>query len=294
MLETIWLVGEGRWGSKIRSTLADMGISVSSIDMRQGTSIWDVNDSSPIIIATPTQLHHDHARHFISRGYDIFIEKPACERPEQIRDLLSLIKDDQIVMPGHLYMFHPFLSEVKSIIDDGVIGDIRHIHCERTNLGTYQTKDVLINNIALHDLTIIEELFGITQIKHAAFTDISGNGLPDRAIILGKANSIDWQIDASWLSASRRRMLSITGSSGQIVWDDDKNTLQVTTTDISGDTLVCEKLAPLSRQGPPPLWLELEHFLGCVITRSRPKVDLSHALRISELIAEIGSLRMSS
>lgn len=294
MRKRIWLIGEGRWGSRIRSTLSDLGMATSVIDIRLGTSIWDVNDASPVVIATPTQLHHDHAKHFICRGHDVFIEKPACERPDQICDLISMQSKDQIVMPGHLYMFHPFLYEIKRIIDSGSLGKVRHVHCERTNLGTYQTKDVLINNIGLHDLTIIEELFGITELRHTSFTDISGNGLPDRAVVLGKAKDIDWQIDVSWLCASRKRMLTIAGSLGQIVWDDDKNTLQVTTTDISGNELACERQAPVSYQGPLPLNLELEHFIACVESRTQPKVGLSHALRISELIAEIGYLQRSS
>ena len=290
MFDSVWLIGEGRWGSRIRDSLMELGVKPKIIDIRHGKSIWDVNDADPVIIATPTPLHYYHAHHFISRGHHVLIEKPACETPEQIKSLLALRQINQTIMPGHIYRFNSLLDELYSIIASGQLGDIKFVHSERTNLGTYQSRNVLVNNIGLHDLTIIDYLWGITKIESCKFTDISGNGMPDRACILGKANGVDWQLDISWLSAARRRMLTVAGTLGQAVWDEDQRSISVTKTDTSSGTLEYERLPPVTAQGRKPLVLEIEHFLDCIKNNKASKVTLEDALRVSQLISEIENL----
>jgi predicted dehydrogenase len=294
MFDRVWLIGEGRWGSRIRDSLIELGVSVKIIDIRHGKSIWDVDDFDPIIIATPTPDHHRHAEYFLTRGHDIFIEKPACETPDQIRSLIAMQAKDQIVMPGHIYRFNPLLDELSFIIKSGQLGDIKFVHSERLNLGTYQSRNMLINNIGLHDLTLIEYLWGITSIDAVRSTDITGNGVPDRMCVLGKSNGINWQLDISWLSAVRRRMFVVAGTLAQAVWDEDQRSIIITKTDTSSGMLEYERLLPIKAQGRLPLTLELEHFLKCCEDRSKPKVNLQDSLRISELIAEAERLGTSA
>jgi predicted dehydrogenase len=79
-------------------------------------------------------------------------------------------------------------------------------------------------------------------------------------------------------------MMTVVGTMGQAVWDDDQRSLTVTMTDTSSGMLEYERLAPIQEKGRAPLLLELEHFLGCVEQQLPPKVTLEDSLRISQLI----------
>ena len=285
IIKSAWLIGEGRWGSRIKHALELLQITPKVIDIRHGRSIWDVDDLDPVIIATPTHLHFDHANHFIARGNHVLVEKPACETSDQIKKLISLRKHDQIVMPGHIYLFNELTEKLQGIIKSGQLGEIRFVHCERTNLGTYQNRKVLLNNIALHDITLLDHLWGISSIDMSRFIDLDDDGIPDRAVVLGTSGKINWQLDVSWLSAVRRRMLTVAGTRGQVVWDDDKKTLTVSLTDTSRGSLDYEKLNPISCQDDQPLINELRHFFDCCATGQEPIVSLEDSLRISEFIS---------
>ena len=285
MKHDVWLVGVGRWGSKIHEALDIMGHNVRPIDIKFSKTINDVDNNDPVIIATPTHLHYEHAMHFISRGHDVFIEKPASEFASQIQSLIRATKKEQVVMVGHLFMHHPLLRKMRDIITSGRLGDIRFVHCERINLGKYHDAPILLNNIALHDFTMLDNLFGITEITSCDMIKISNSGYPDRACIAGTAGDVKWQIDASWLGMNRRRMFTVAGTKGQACWNEDEHRISVVRTDISnGELYVNEDLDIRYESQLSPLQQELQHFLDCVTYRDTPKTGLESALRINQLI----------
>lgn len=285
MIHNVWLIGAGRWGSKINEALSIMGHNVRIIDPKIGSSINDVDNQDPVIIATPTHLHFEHAMHFLTRGHDIFIEKPASEFANQIQSLMKVRRKEQIVMVGHLFLYHPFLRRMRDIIASEKLGDIRFVHCERTNLGKYHDAPILLNNIALHDFTLIDNLFNITDVSRCDMIKISNSGYPDRACIIGNAGNVKWQIDASWLDMRRRRMMTVVGNKGQACWDEDKHCIEVMRTDIAnGELYIHEDINIHYDSQLSPLQQELQHFLDCITYRQNPKTGLESALRINQLI----------
>src|SRR6056297_1442524 len=95
-----WLVGSGYWGSKVKTSLENLGHSVNVIDIKNGNTIEDIDTMDPVILATPVWEHYDQASVLIKKGHDVYIEKPAAETAEQVEQLLGLVTDE-IVMVGH-------------------------------------------------------------------------------------------------------------------------------------------------------------------------------------------------
>ena len=196
----IWLVGSGYWGSKIATKLTKLGIEHQIVDIKNGQTIDDIDTLDPVMLATPLWEHYQQARQLIIKGHDVYIEKPAAENYDHVVDLLSLVKDN-IVMVGHIYMYNPILHKLKDIIDNDVLGEIQFISSVRTNLGIYQTKTTPLLSLAPHDFTIIDYLLGgdlfVKSARGFAYNPESPQA--DRVMV----NGPNWHIDVSWAQIGR-------------------------------------------------------------------------------------------
>lgn len=279
-IKNVNLFGGGYWGSKINTTLIDMGIKVNVIDPQLGTTVDNANPQHPAIIATPTPTHYGLALALIQRGFDILIEKPVATSFYQIMGLHQAVRPNQIVMPGHLYMFNPMLDSFKESIME--CGNPKFIQFVRTNFGRYQTNTDVLHNIAFHDFSILHHLYDNIEITHSQGFDLSNNKVPDKAIVIGKADGIPFQIEASWLDAQRQRSVSFHGDSGQVVWDSDSNYIEVSNFTVNPLTRTSKILYQTTRE--TPLQNELIHFLQCVEDRVQPVTTLADALKIEQSI----------
>ena len=280
-----WLVGSGYWGSKVKATLKELGHEVNVIDIKNGNTINDINTMDPVILATPVWEHHAQAKQLLKKGHDLYIEKPAAETAEQVKELTELV-NQQVVMVGHIFVYNPLMEEMKKLINDGTLGNIKFIHSERTNLGIYQTKTSTLLSLAPHDFSIIEHLTKDLSVETAHGYKLSDNVQYDRVTVNGNSNSIPWQIDVCWRWPLRRRIVTVVGDTAQAVWDEDKKSIEIHYNSVVDRRLnsTQENEIIVSDQDKEPLAAELEHFLDCVTTRNNPKTDLNSALTIAYAI----------
>ncbi|XP_041425316.1 uncharacterized protein LOC108696590 isoform X3 [Xenopus laevis] len=81
-----------------------------------------------VIIATPDRLHKDPAVAFARKQYHILLEKPMAVTPEDCSEIVSVCKENGVMLlVGHVMRYHPVSQEIKALVDAGVIGDIVHI-----------------------------------------------------------------------------------------------------------------------------------------------------------------------
>lgn len=280
-----WLVGSGYWGSKVKTTLESLGHDVSVIDIKNGSTIDDIDTMDPVILATPVWEHYDQASVLLKKGHDVYIEKPAAENAEQVEKLLNLV-NDQVAMVGHIFVHNPLIDEMKNLIDSDTLGKIRFIHSERTNLGIYQTKTSTLLSLAPHDFSIVEHLTGELNVQDACGYKLSDNVQYDRVTITGNSKDIPWQIDVSWRWPLRRRIVTVAGDLGQAVWDEDKKSIELHYNSVVERRLNSTQANEiiLNNNDQEPLAVELEHFFECVINRSNPKTDLNSALAVARAI----------
>jgi UDP-N-acetylglucosamine 3-dehydrogenase len=65
----------------------------------------------------------------VNRGFDLYIEKPMCETAAEVQ-MLSNYAPNQVLMVGHIFLYHPALDRVKEHLPR--IGTVKHVDSQTT------------------------------------------------------------------------------------------------------------------------------------------------------------------
>lgn len=287
----MWLVGAGYWGQKLLATLQEFGVQAQVIDIRNGQTIDDITDLSPVMLATPLWQHYDQCRELISRGHDVYVEKPMAETSDQIQNLSRLCRSDQIVMVGHIFQHHPHRDEIKTLIGMGTIGDVVHVSSRRMNWGIYQTRTDPVLSLGTHDISIVLDMIDSTDaVVDQSRTYYTTKGeRPDRVQWNGRCAKATFDCDVSWAWPVRIRETVIIGTQGQIVWDQDRNLYHVSRHRIENNRAVTNQLIETVgyESHLSPLEHEVKHWVDCVKQRTPPRTGISQALAVAKIIEQI-------
>jgi predicted dehydrogenase len=290
----MWLVGAGYWGSKLLTGLKQFGVDARVIDIRNGQTIDNILDTSPVMLATPLWQHHKQAQELLRRGHDVYVEKPMSETLQQVLDVGTWVQPGQLLMVGHIFVHHPQMAEIKEIIHSGAIGCLTHISSRRLNWGIYQTKTDPLLSLATHDISIVLDLVGGQPlIEKAQSWNYSNNVQPDRVWFSGACNTeITFDIDVSWHWPVRTRQTIIIGTKGQIIWDQDANTVTVTQNRIQDRRAVVDTNPRVIEYSHKltPLESELKHWVDCVQSRQEPITGLESAKAVARIIDRVKEL----
>lgn len=260
-------------------------------------------DVDAVVIATPAESHYQMARQALMAGKDVFAEKPLtlhCEEAEALRRLAEERK--LILMVGHLLEFHPAITRLKELIDQGELGRLEYIYSNRLNLGKVRREENALWSFAPHDISVILLL---TNQMPVQVTATGGTYLqPNIADVTVSTMLFDRGVRAhifvSWLHPFKEQKLVVIGDRRMAVFDDVRQTekLQIydKRIDLVNGQFVVEK--PIGRKVdfPPdePLMLECQHFVKCVETRSTPKTDGADGWRVLKVLeASQRSLNMN-
>ena len=283
----MWLIGAGYWGSKLLNDLKKFDVTAQIIDIRNGQTINDIDTLDPVMLATPLWQHHEQAIALLKRGHDVYVEKPMAETLSQVLDVGACVQPGKLLMVGHIFVYHPQMSEVKSIIASGAIGNLIHISSRRLNWGIYQTKTDPLLSLATHDISIVIELAGeVSAVNQAEAWNYSNNVQNDRVWFVGNCNNVTFDIDVSWHWPVRTRQTIIIGSQGQINWNQDSNTITVTKNLVTNSRAIAD-VEPLFIEYSSeitPLEVELKHWVDCVNTRSQPATGIESAKSVARVI----------
>jgi len=293
----VWLVGAGYWGSKVALAIEKQGITANIIDIKNGQTIDEISalDLDPVILATPLWDHYKTAKRLIEKGHDVYVEKPLAETLEQCKDLRDTLQNDQILMVGHIFLYHPHCIKLKQLITDGALGEIKHIKTERLNWGIYQTKTTPLLSLAPHDISIIQYLTNdIINVENVNVYNLSNNYATtyDRLYFTGHCHELSIEVDVSWYSPVRRRLVTVIGTKGCAIWDSDAETLTITNHNKLENNRLNKDIQTqvIPYTGNTPLENELQHFIHCVYTRETPKTDINNAIDVARTIDQIAGV----
>jgi len=89
-----------------------------------------------VVIATPTASHFEIAKACLENKKDVLCEKPLAIRTEESEELIELAEiNGCLLMVGHVFVFNLAIHKIKSIIQEGILGQLYYMHSKRTNLG---------------------------------------------------------------------------------------------------------------------------------------------------------------
>ncbi|MCH5323135.1 MAG: Gfo/Idh/MocA family oxidoreductase [Helicobacter sp.] len=236
------LIGYGYWGINLAKTIeANTNLELYSIfDLNQDRmlaakerysfktfqsyeEILKDNEIEAIFIATPPQSHYKIAYASLEAGKHTFVEKPYTTSLDKAYSLINLAdKKNLITMVDHVFVYSEPVKYLKNNIQR--FGDIIYINSRRINLGLFQSAVDVLWDLAVHDLSIIENLVGLDIKRASAFTKKYGS-FPNSAfgdVNIELENGVLVGLNVSWLSPIKIREMIIGGTKLTAFYDDTK------------------------------------------------------------------------
>lgn len=287
--QRIAIIGNGRWGKKIRQTLASIpNCDVVSVVTHDWGFLLEKGVVDGVVVATPAQHHAEVAMPFIERGIPVFIEKPmSILLTEAMRVELSARNFNSPVMVGHIHLFSPAFNAAKNLLPE--CGRIRFLVGEGGAISSYREGSSTLWEWAPHDLSMIlstlaEKPQSVSASAQAVLQPASIHWNSSQ-IVLNFKDSVRALVFSSCLLPERRRRLTIVGENKTIVYDD---------TLAEGKVAVYQGVKSLG-QVPTAVFhpkydrisaleLEMLEFLKIVRTRSRSVSDEKLGATIVKII----------
>tara|TARA_B100000575_G_C23104722_1_gene637580 strand:- start:423 stop:1382 length:960 start_codon:yes stop_codon:yes gene_type:complete len=315
MDKRVCVVGAGYWGKNHIKTLNKLGALGSIVDSDEDTLkllslIYpDIKTYSKVedalfanydgyVVATPAITHFEIAKMVIKAKKHVLIEKPMSLSSKEAEELVRLSEKYKVnVVVGHVLLFHPAITKIKNLINEGAIGDLQYIYSNRLNLGKVRTQENVFWSLAPHDIAIFQYLTDSTpkkiNSKGSAFLQ---KGIPDSTITQFEYdNEIKGHIFVSWLHPFKEHRLVVIGSEAMISFEDtlSDKPLKLYSKKIDLNSGVPEKvdgpveIIPFSKK--MPLEIELEYFLDC-LGNTKPEIsNIYHGLEVVKTLVKASS-----
>ena len=250
--KNIALIGVGRWGKNHLKTLS----SIKEVDKifvvdsnpnfdhqilskyKNIVFFEDLNDLfiknyniNGAIIATPPQTHYKIAKKCLLNNIHILIEKPVVETVSELDELNHIAKkNNNLIMAGHILLYHSAVKKIKEIIDQDVIGEIKFIHSQRLNFGVVRNDVDVFLSLAPHDISLVQ--FFLDNKKHISMSSNRSNfskSLHDdySSTLLKYDKDVSAQIDVGWFYPTKIQSLKIIGSKKIIIFDDISKIIKI-------------------------------------------------------------------
>ncbi len=147
------------------------GCDVRTIDQIAGSE-----DIDAVVICTPTDTHADLIEKFVRAGKAVFCEKPIDLDLSRVRDCLATVdKENGTLMVGFQRRFDPDFIALKSVIDDGQIGEVEMISLVSRDPGAPPADYIkrsggIFRDMTIHDFDVARWLLGeeVDSVQAAA------------------------------------------------------------------------------------------------------------------------------
>lgn len=242
-----------------------------------------------VIIVTPVSTHYTLGISALKAGKHVFIEKPLAMTSEQAKKIVKLAEQKKLVLAtGHIFVYHPAVSAMKDIINQGKIGHLCYAESGRINLGPPASEVNVIWDLAVHDVSILLYLWEQEPVEVRAH---GGTFLQSTLIDVSflymrfDDNSISHH-HVSWMSAEKVRRFFIAGTKGSLLFDDTTTDGKLRIIDQGIDSrtnLKDDEIKELYYKpgqiitpklpDDEPLRVECQHFLECIRNGNHPKAD---------------------
>lgn len=262
-------------------------------------------DVDAVCIATPTSSHFSLTKEALEHDKHVLCEKPLALTPQECEELDLLSKKrKKILMAGHVFIFNAGIVTLKEMVKSGELGSIHYAHSERTNLGPFRYDVNALWDLAPHDVSIFNYLFGSSPLSVSARGQrCLGTSLEDLAFAtLEYPGNILVNIHVSWLDPKKVRQITIVGDKKMVLWDDLDNVGPVRLYDkhVERTATFYETYGEfqlLSKEGSitipkinhaEPLKTQDQYFIDCIAKGKPPELaDAKKALEVVKTLCAI-------
>ncbi|MEW6535043.1 MAG: Gfo/Idh/MocA family oxidoreductase [Candidatus Auribacterota bacterium] len=237
-----------------------------------------------VTIAVPTVAHHQVALDCLDRAVHVLIEKPICSSLQEADDLLSAAnKNEAIIQVGHVERFNPAILKLAQIVKNPKFIEVHR-------LAPYKPRGIdvsVVLDLMIHDLDIVLYLVNreLNRID-AVGVEVLTSAEDIANVRLSFAGGCVANITCSRVSLKEMRKIRIFQPNTYISLDYKAQEGVIYTK--NGDTFDSITREVLNLAKDEPLKLEIQSFIECIKTGSRPHVsgeDGRKALQVATDIA---------
>ncbi len=260
-----------------------------------------IDSCDGVHIVTPTNTHFDIAKKFLENKKDVFVEKPMTNTVDEALSLVNLAKKHELIIQvGHIERFNPTINKLKELVDNP-----HYIEIER--LAPFQARGTevpVVLDLMVHDIDLILEMVDSPLESIQA----SGAKMMSNTIDLAHAhikfkNGVVANLKSSRIAQNYVRKIRTYQKGFYSITDlmipqielyglehhnmfSEKVKSQEVETNSGSKKLYYEKFVPENKDA---LLEEINDFIHCIKTRSRPNVDGVAGAKALEIALEIES-----
>lgn len=174
-----------------------------------------------LIVSSATQTHYQIAKESILRGVPVLVEKPLALIADQAQELVDLADTRKVpLFVGYVERFNPVITQLKTIIDQGICGPVQHLNISRVNhfaLRMARCRIGVITDLSTHDIDLLQFITGqkITSLHaHLRYqADYDVYAQTSFTLTQGVSAHCEW----SWINPYRRRTVEVICDGGTLV-----------------------------------------------------------------------------
>ena len=263
-----------------------------------------------VVLATPVPTHADLAARVLGAGKHCFVEKPlATTVADAQRAVDAAERAGRILMVGHLLEYHPAVTRLKELAEEGELGSLYYVYGNRVNLGKLRSEENALWSLGAHDVSVVLHLIGEEPVEGSAHGESYVRGGVQDVVFcyLRFPSGRVAHLHLSWLDPHKERRITVVGSKRMATFDDMRLEGKLTVYDKGFDedtsswgeyiTRAGESFSP-RLSNSEPLRLECEHFVECIREGLTPRSDGHSGLRVVRVLEALqrsldGSFRVA-
>lgn len=231
------VIGTGYWGSnhaRVATELVDEGgldsvvfCDVDENRVEELASSYGVEYTTDyaelgsmgvdaVTVATPSPTHHEIATYLLQDGVDCLVEKPLALNSQEAWDMVETADEEgRVLGVGHIFRYHPALSDLKNRIERGELGKIKYMNTARFSFRVPRATAGALYSLAVHDIDISNYLLeNKPESLYCNLDSFIREDIDETATVVldyGEATSVineSWQVPVY----GKRRDLTVVGS----------------------------------------------------------------------------------
>mgnify|MGYP006073865375 CR=1 FL=1 len=313
----IGLIGLGYWGKNLyRNLLISDEVKKIYIldsqnkDIKQNEKVLFFSNPKDFFknknidaftISTPTSTHYKFISKCLELDKPVCITKPVTLNYMELLKLKKKYKNISKIFLDHTYLFHSSISYIKKLILKKKLGKLIYYDSERISFGKFYKDVDVIDDLAIHDLYIIDyflngEMPSIIKVNsHSIF----GNKNFISNISLTYPSGFFANIKVSWYSPIKSRRILLAGNKKIVEFDDNESDKKIKIYNKGIEYSPSKKINQwLYRTGSIEIpSIAHAESLSVMISdfikfskKSTPSLDIfNHGLRVMKVLSEIKS-----
>ena len=159
------------------------------------TEMIKLPELDAVVICSPTDTHADYVVEAAHAGLDVFCEKPLDLSLDRVKEVINIVEEKGVkLMLGFNRRFDPEFSKIRSLVEDGSVGDPQIIKITSRDPGPPPISYIKVSGGIFLDMTIhdfdmaryisgkeVKEVYASAAVK--VDPEIGGAGDYDTAVV---------------------------------------------------------------------------------------------------------------